>query len=149
LLDKSIRKLGEYIRSQVEIWTKDNSDVDKWNLAGACAIASYSMYRALIKLGYNPKFIVADSGCGCHCWVEIDSYVIDLTATQFNMTLPKVLISNKNSYFKAIPELKSYYEVKVNRNAVKSTRTWDQQSPIIYTKEIRKIIRNLNEQDFR
>jgi len=149
LLDRSIKKLGKYIRSEVEVWTKDNSDVDSYNLAGACAIASYVMYRALIKFGYKPQFIMADSGCGCHCWVELDNHVIDLTATQFNMALPKVLITKKIDYFKSIPELKSYYDSKKNNSAVSSTKNWDQQSPIIYNKEIRKTIRNLNEQDFR
>ncbi len=149
MLDKSIRKLGKYIRSQVEIWTKDNPDVDEWNLAGACAIASYAMYRALIKFGYKPEFIIADSGCGCHCWISLDDYIIDLTATQFNMSLPKVLITKNKDYFKAIPELKNYYSIKKNSSAVRDTRKWNQQSPIIYTKEIRKIIRSLNEKDFR
>jgi hypothetical protein len=148
-LNNSIKKIGKFVRSNVIEWTKDNYDIDKWNLAGACAIASYTLYKCLIKLKYKPKFIVAEGCNGAHCWLELDNYVIDLTATQFNMALPKVLITNKNYYFKAIPELKSYYEVKVNRSAIKSTRTWNQQSPIIYNKEIRKIIRNLNEQSFK
>jgi hypothetical protein len=146
LLDnKLIQKLGSFIRSQVEIWTKHNPDIDEYDLAGACAIASYTLYRCLIKLGYQPKLIMADSGCGCHCWVELNNYIIDLTATQFNKALPKVLIVSKYSYKKLIPELKNYKTLSNNKNAVKFIKTWDQQSPLIYLSKIRRLVKNLNE----
>lgn len=148
MLDKSIKKLGKFIRSEVERWIKGNPDIDQYDLAGACAIASYTIYRCLIKLGYNPKFIMADSGCGCHCWVELNDTVIDLTATQFNFELPKVLTSKKKYYFKRVPILKDYTEHYINRSAVKYTKTWDQQSPIIYSRDIRKLVRNLNVENY-
>lgn len=145
LNNNSILNLGKFIRSQVEIWTKDNPDIDQYDLGGACAIASYTLYRCLIKLGYEPKLIMADSSCGCHCWVELNNYIIDLTATQFNIALPKVLIVSKFHYKKLIPELKNYKTLLNDKNAVKFIKTWNQQSPIIYSSKIKRLVKNLNE----
>ena len=139
-----IKRLGKLIRSEVEAWVDENPDIEPDNLLGACAIASYVLQRALVKLGYKPKFVMADSYDGAHCWIELDDYVIDLTATQFNMSLPKVLITKKKYYYDSIPELNSYNSIFFNRKAVSLVKNWQDQSPIKYYKEINKLIKNLN-----
>ena len=47
MLDKSIETLGEYVRSQIESWTKGNYYIEESNLCGACAIASFAMHKCL------------------------------------------------------------------------------------------------------
>lgn len=148
MLSDSIKKLGRFIRSEVEIWIKDNPTISADNLEGACAIASFTMYKCLIKLGHKPKLIIAASDDGDHCYLELNQHVIDLTATQFNMALPKVLITNIKYYTEVIPELQSYSVYKKNSAAVKYANSWDGQSPVIYSKNIRKIVRELNVRNY-
>lgn len=154
---KFLKKLGSHIRIQIEEWTKENLDVDPENLQGGCAIASYVLYKALIKLGCKPKFVMADSGFGSHCWIELEDMVIDLTATQFNTKYTKslglsdcqkVLIIKKNSYLNKIPQLKDYKDICYNKKAIESTKDWEQQSPLVYTKELKKFIRNINAENY-
>lgn len=154
MLNKNIiiKKLGKQIRSEIEVWTKENPDVEEGSLQGACAIASYIMYRSLIKLGFKPQFVMADSGFGAHCWVTLDDDVIDLTATQFNnlnRKHPKVLIIDKRLYLNKISQLKDYKYFSFNKKAIEITKTWDQQNPLVYTKEIKKFIKNLNIESYK
>lgn len=146
MLDSSIFYLGKAIRAEVQhwIWLNDNSEINPDNLFGGCAIASYTLYKALIKLGHQPKFIMRENDCTSHCWVELNDHVIDLTATQFNMSLPKVLITKRDDYFKSIPELIKYTDKFCNRGAVRIVNQWYEQSPSTYYKQIRKFLKNLN-----
>lgn len=55
-------------------------------LAGMCAIASYCLYVDLKKAGFNPEFVAqrwGDTGFHYHCYLVIDGYIADITATQF------------------------------------------------------------------
>jgi len=60
------------------------------NLSCMCAVASYALYKDLLKKGYNSdtvKFVEGDfedEYCG-HCWIEIEGFIVDVTATQFGI----------------------------------------------------------------
>jgi len=54
------------------------------NLEGYCAIASHALSRILKAYGYCPKIVFAElNNNGGHAWVELDEWIIDLTASQF------------------------------------------------------------------
>lgn len=66
------------------------------NLAGMCAIASFTLARALKDEGVSAQ-IMQGEACGGfgHCWVEVNDEVVDVTATQFaqyNKQLDKELV---------------------------------------------------------
>ena len=64
------------------------------DMNGMCAIASYALREVLIDHEYDPKMILAvvDKTGFSHCWVELDGWVIDITATQFGPEYPNVHI---------------------------------------------------------
>jgi len=95
--DSKIVKISHLVRDEVEkyVISKNKNDefgmpsyVDDEDLTGACAIASYVLYRVLRKLNVSAKFALGDN----HCWVQCSDWVIDLTATQFGYK-EKVLFS--------------------------------------------------------
>ena len=49
------------------------------DLAGACGICSYLVWKTLKEMGYEPVFHMND----CHCFVTVGRYYIDLTLKQF------------------------------------------------------------------
>jgi hypothetical protein len=55
------------------------------NLSGMCAIASFTLARALESEGIIaiPIQGYVDNGGG-HCWIEVAGNVVDVTATQFD-----------------------------------------------------------------
>jgi hypothetical protein len=87
-----ITRLAEEVRGAikklaVEIEREERYAVDTYSLDGMCAIASYTLQQVLLDHEYESEFVLAildidDLNCS-HCWVEIDGWIIDITATQF------------------------------------------------------------------
>jgi hypothetical protein len=70
----------------IDIYQEEHGAADPFDLCGMCAIASYALEQVLFDHGYESEFILAilDDPRPCsHCWVEIDGWIIDITATQF------------------------------------------------------------------
>lgn len=67
-----VRRWVENTQEQYQIWQDD--------LCGSCGIASYLIWLQLDKLGYNPLLCF---GIG-HVFVLCQSYLIDVTASQFD-----------------------------------------------------------------
>jgi hypothetical protein len=66
-----------------------------WGLAGLCCRASADVFRALKKAGFSPTLVLAD----CHGWVELDGWIIDITATQFErLKARRVHVASSGSY---------------------------------------------------
>ena len=59
-------------------------------LAGLCAIASAHVFTALKKQGFTPQLHMAD-GDGSHVFVTAEGFLIDVTATQFDIN-KKVIV---------------------------------------------------------
>jgi hypothetical protein len=70
------------------------------------ASASFTLKRALKKQGFNAQVVEGEMDVDMtketfpnqflgqdHCWLQFKNYIIDITATQFNVTLPKVTIT--------------------------------------------------------
>lgn len=78
--------------AEINIRRMENGQV---SLLGACALASWVMWRALKRAGHSDAEMIAgwyqtfedESGdhpfFGAHCWVTVEGQLLDLTATQF------------------------------------------------------------------
>lgn len=70
------------------------------HLMGACAIGAACVYNLLKNSGFEPFFIKGlykwekHNYYDEHCWVEVNQYIVDITATQFGFT-SSVLIFNR------------------------------------------------------
>jgi hypothetical protein len=136
----SVRIVSSTIRKHVQCWTKDNYFIDPDDLAGACAIASYTLWRVLRRRGHKADFIACYyTDYSAHCWVELTGYIIDLTATQFDPDHPPVRI------FPAHKKPKSEYSGTIVKNtkAIKELfENWDSQSPTKYLRKIETLVKN-------
>jgi len=72
----------------------------KKNLCGLCAISSLALKNGLEKKGFKSKALMGkfldEKGITDHCWVEDESSIFDITATQFNIP-DKVFVIDKKS----------------------------------------------------
>lgn len=59
-------------------------------LSGMCAMASQFLFHNLKEEGHSPTFILAYNAGGAHCWVSIDTFHVDITATQFDEKVLRV-----------------------------------------------------------
>lgn len=68
-------------------WAMRNREkFDCWSdLGGLCAIASSKLFQNLEAAGIPAKLKLALEEDGCaHVYVEVDGYIVDITATQFS-----------------------------------------------------------------
>lgn len=67
------------------------------NLNGACAIVSEALIYHLKTFGIEALFVVGSAfdldDIDNHCWVELDGQIFDLTARQFDSSLPPILVT--------------------------------------------------------
>lgn len=75
------------------LYQRDKSS-KKWHgqwdsaLTGMCAVASYDLFIRLKSAGFKPEYILGD----CHAFIICNGYLIDTTATQFNISAKKIEI---------------------------------------------------------
>lgn len=70
------------IAKRVRHWTEQKAERAKFNahnLCGWCAISAAHLFRELKNNGINAELHYAPG----HCFVVVDDYVVDVTATQF------------------------------------------------------------------
>lgn len=88
----TIAKTALYVRNWCEL---NCCKYDSWpdTLSGMCAIASADIYRRLKKKGIHSDICVAEDEEGefCHCYVMINDFLVDATATQFHHEIKKPL----------------------------------------------------------
>lgn len=135
-----MRTLASKVRKAVKKWVYLNPAISHKRLAGACGIASYTLYRALKRKGYSPILACWVSKFGGHAWVELGNIVIDVTATQFGR-YPAVHIVGRNQY--DVIE-KREGEIVYNRKAVRCISTWHQQNHTQYQSEIVAFVKALD-----
>ena len=77
------------IALSVRAWTEneaikreDSYDVDD-GLNGFCAIASGELHKRLKKANISSEIHMAMGDLGCHVFVMVGDYIVDVTATQF------------------------------------------------------------------
>ena len=117
---QKIRSIAKIVRKKCEVFAKSRASTnydfhDKDDLSCMCAVASFVLAEALRKNGFECNVIHGNfSRYGCynseHCWVEVKNKIIDITATQFKSSIPKVyIVSNKNRQF-IDKEIKNDYQ---------------------------------------
>lgn len=147
MINKDIKNICRYVWVRVNEWIQSNTDCDPDTMMGACCIASYFLYRLLKKNGYSPTFIIAmdKNDCMGHCWVELESYVLDLTPRQFDGGLPDILVIKKNKYTIKVPKIKNFISILKNRKAIADSKKWVySQSPLNYLGKINYHVRKAN-----
>jgi hypothetical protein len=131
------KEIGLKVRRLVEKWTADNTEVTSDDLCGACAIASFALWRVLRSLGIKAKIvcvIVAAFG-ESHCWVEVGGLAYDLTATQFDSNAAKVEV--RSVAYMARKFRGKRYEGKEAEEYISS---WGSQSPVRYRSKISSMV---------
>ena len=81
---RSVRKWAEKTYGNSNYFTK--------SLSGLCAICSYRLFLKLKEKGISSEFV--NNYWSQHCFVLVDNYIVDVTATQFcyEKKMPKVLV---------------------------------------------------------
>lgn len=76
-----IIKIAKFVLSNLLAYQKMNPGAYAWgaNREGMCAIASLMLMHHLFKIHLNPVFVTSMN----HCFITIDGYLLDITATQF------------------------------------------------------------------
>lgn len=112
-------------------------EINPVSLECGCAIASYTLTKALHKVGQRATLVEWGDGWG-HCWVEHRDLIIDITATQFDKDLPEVLIVKKKDY--NVVNRSDGFLAK-GRRAENDLKRWDMyQSPFTFLSEIEKFL---------
>ena len=100
------------VRRQCEIFAQSSEAkghdfhtyFDKSDLACMCAVASYTLAKALNDNGIRCKMVTgwfrewADYE-EQHCWVETHNKIIDITATQFGIKKPVFIVSRHHEKY--------------------------------------------------
>lgn len=139
-MEHEVRVLASKVRKSVKKWVAPNPAINHKKLSGACGIASYTLFLALRKKGYDPDLVCWVSPWGGHAWVELDGTVIDVTATQFSRKYRAIHIVPKVRY--NVVDL-SLGHVLLNRKAIRSIATWDRQSHLQYEVEVQGLLLQL------
>lgn len=151
-MDKQIISIATKVRQQVREWIADNDGCDTTDMWGSCAVSSLVLAKILKSKGYNAEFACGITPIEGHCWVELDnSFVIDITSTQFDKNLPDVYITNKENYYeKDIPKFFRYTKDEYGSNvhlkflknlsALRETTGWGNQKPNQYKKQISNFV---------
>jgi len=104
-----IEKLNNLRQHLITLSYEKDFRVDASDLCGACAISAYITYLYFRKRKFSPKICVTET----HCFIEIQGYFIDLTATQFGIQ-EEILIMHRLKFKKFVKDKElvkiSYFE---------------------------------------
>ena len=116
------------IAASCRTWAEEFAGSTEWadqSLNGLCAIASAKVFLELKKRNYRPE-IHLYSGSDCaHCFVVVEDYIVDITATQFwgNRDQKVVILHEKEATeFEYYTTSKVFGTVKQLRKHQESTR---------------------------
>jgi len=143
LTKNQIIKLGRIIRPQLEAYAKSIENpigygtFNPKTLKCMCAVGAYIHKTVINRLGGKAQLIKGQFDGGHHCWVAIDNKIYDLTATQFNKKLAKVLYLT--------PENNNYKRYKIElkgTQAIKDIKKWGDQSPFKHKSFVNKTVKH-------
>ena len=109
------------------------------DFGGACAIVSYTMYRVLRKQGLEPTLALAGGRFRTylHCWVEVDGFIVDLTATQFGYKRPVQVVTRPSEWHKPL--------ISRGRRVITEVKGWHGQSPLRHRHTIDSVVNRVME----
>lgn len=111
---KSINHIAEKCREWADQYAHRNHLAS--NLTGLCAIASAKLFTELVTEGYHPALCLHSSYETAHCFVLLDDYIIDITATQFGDDTISILHEKE--------AIAAYYSDYLLFHSVKSFRSY-------------------------
>ena len=101
-MNKELRNKVLLIAKRVRAWTEAKAVRAKYNphnLCGWCAISAAHLFRELSKSDIKAELHYVPG----HCFVSVDDYVVDITATQFKV------FENKEVVIIHIKEAEQYW----------------------------------------
>lgn len=135
---KKAKELALVIRNSLETQLHQNHKYFSKDLCGACGLASYTLYNKLTQLDIESSLIFGyfKKETNSHCWVEIDDYIIDITATQFGVkhgvyVLPK---SKKYQEVTKIDDLRYFKFWRYLQNPINYNIEWNEFGPVFKIK---------------
>jgi hypothetical protein len=130
-----VKTIAEQVRDRMETWCEDKHFVTP-NMCGACAICSYVLVKVLNRCGYQAELVLGKYDIENHCWVELENSIIDITATQFGIKLPKVHIAKARN--------RMYRPEAYGRAAMlRLKKGWGEGGPHPWAKRLEKTIKGL------
>lgn len=140
-----VRGISKLVREKVKSWVSQNEAIDQEDLCGACAIASVALCEVLRHKGYKATLMATESeNMGCHFWVEVSGYIIDITATQFGG--PQVAIFKRGSTPDWSEEAQELYKAEKplkNKAALSWSYDWGTQSPKRYKRHLKEFLQEI------
>ena len=125
---KSIRSIAKDTREWAEEISVQYEDSDEEHLSCLCAITSFEIFTFLLSYGFKPEFVHNR----CHCFVEVNGYIVDITASQFNSKLPKIIVRKRKNLPARDREIwEPLFRCTTPKQIKKSLHDWpDEQQPI-------------------
>jgi hypothetical protein len=110
------------------------------DLECACAVSSYTLYRALRARGISASFVQGffEHESEDHCWVRINEHIVDITACQFSRQFPAVFITTVDD--------SRYSPCRADREALRDINTnWPtEQTPRNHRHRIARVLKTLS-----
>ena len=138
---KKTLKSIQFIAKDTRKWAKNVADDYGSNddLFCMCAITSFEIFSILAQNGFNPEFVHNNS----HCFVEVNGYVVDITARQFSHRFPNIIACKRNKLPKSKLGHSSIWESRFRcttpKEIKKSLKDWPyEQLPIPLRKKVSK-----------
>lgn len=104
----NVLKIASAVRDGCEMYAIQNNSPR--SLAGMCGMASWALKVALFPRKSILQFgEVYKNG---HCWIELDNYIIDITATQFSRFEPRIVYDLKSK----LTQYRSDYTIRHYRD---------------------------------
>lgn len=112
-------------------------DIDSDNLGGACAIASYTLWRCMRANNYkNVRLVCGVGDHSAHVWLHYKNRAIDITASQYGY--------KKITFPKDHHHLNIFYDRTYNYDAINDINQFSGcQSPIRCRSFIEEVIKSL------
>ena len=93
------------------------------NLSCMCAIASFVLAKELNKHNIKAKMVEGTFEGEAHCWVEWKNWIIDITATQFDIEAPVYIVKKTDEKYKAKKVKQSYKDFRIWPREQKPSKT--------------------------
>lgn len=94
---REVARVARVVRDELERMSRDEPSLywEESSLRGACASGSRALVRLFRRFGVDAEFIMGTKYLEHrHCWVLIGDSILDVTATQFGTSFPRVYWTN-------------------------------------------------------
>lgn len=112
-------KLARLARKHIEQLNMFEPD-----LSGACGLASAHLLRLANLHGIFPEFRAS----AIHCWIYYHGHIIDITATQFDESIPKIFVSDELIPYGFYYSL--YFKTRHYNSALANIQSWCDFAPL-------------------